>query len=77
MLIMELPDGTTCDYVLDDSDTALRLVSRYASYDLRTALTELGWRIRDITTDRERERVTSQSCLPECTSLADAGPSAA
>jgi hypothetical protein len=54
MVIMELPDGTAVEYALDDSDPALRLVSRYASFDLRTALTELGWRIRDITTDRER-----------------------
>jgi hypothetical protein len=65
MVIMELPDGTTCEYALDDSDHALRLASRYASFDLRTVLTEWGWRIRAITTDRERERVTSQSFLPQ------------
>jgi hypothetical protein len=65
MVIMELPDGTTCEYALDDSDPALRLVSRCASFDLMTALTELGWRIRDVTTDRERARVTAQSFLPE------------
>jgi hypothetical protein len=65
MVIMELPDGTTCEYALDDSDPALRLVSRCASFDLMTALTEMGWRIRDITTDRERDRVTAQSFRPE------------
>jgi hypothetical protein len=56
MVIMELPDGSTRDYTLDDSDRALRLVSPYASYDLITALND-GWRIRDVTTDRERELV--------------------
>jgi hypothetical protein len=65
MVIMDLPDGTTCEYALDDSDPALRLVSRCASFDLMTALTESGWRIRDITTDRERERVASQRFRPE------------
>jgi hypothetical protein len=67
MVIMELPDGTTCEYALNDSDSdpALRLVSRCASFDLVTALTEMGWRIRDVTTHRERERVTAQSFLPE------------
>ena len=64
MVVIDLPDGSTSEYALDDSDRALRLVSRYASFDLMTALTELGWRIREITTDRER-KVASQHFLPE------------
>jgi len=58
MVVMQLPDGSTGEYTLDDSDHALRLVSRYASFDLITALNESGWRILDVTTDRERERMT-------------------
>ena len=58
MVVMQLPDGSTGEYALDDSDRVLRLVSRYASFDLMTALNELGWRILDVTTDRERERIT-------------------
>ena len=59
MVIMQLPDGTTAEYLLDDTDHELRLVSvsRSVSYDLITALREAGWRIRDITTDLERERL--------------------
>ena len=58
MVVMQLPDGSTGEYALDDSDRVLRLVSRYASFDLMTALNELGWRILDVTTDRERDRIT-------------------
>jgi hypothetical protein len=59
MVVVQLPTGSTAEYELDDSDGGLRLVSRYASFDLMTALNEMGWRILDITTDRERERVAS------------------
>jgi hypothetical protein len=65
MVVMQLPDGTTGQFTLDDTDNGLRLVRRYVSFDLMTALNELGWRIRDITTDRERERVATVSFLPE------------
>jgi hypothetical protein len=58
MVVVQLPDGSTGEYALDDSDRALRLVTRCASFDLMTALTELGWRILDVTTDRDRERMT-------------------
>jgi len=61
MVIVQLPAGSTAEYELDDSDGGLRLVSRYASFDLMTALNESGWRIVDATTDRERERMTA--CL--------------
>ena len=59
MVVMQLPDGTTAEYLLDDTDHELRLVSasRGVSYDLITVLTEAGWRIRDITTGLECERL--------------------
>lgn len=70
MVVVQLPDGSTGEYALDDSDRALRLVTRCASFDLMTALTELGWRILDVTTDRDRERMTvlalSRRLLPPC-----------
>jgi hypothetical protein len=59
MVVMQLPDGSTAEYALDESDRALRLVSNCASFDLMTALTELGWRIRDATTDRERQQLAA------------------
>jgi hypothetical protein len=64
MVVMELPDGSTGEYALDDSDRALRLVSHYASFDLMTALSG-GWRIRDVTTERERELVVATHTLFE------------
>jgi hypothetical protein len=53
MVVMQLPDGTAHDFLLDDTHHALRLVSHCASYDLLTVLTDSGWRILDVTTDRE------------------------
>jgi len=59
MVVMQLPDGSTAEFLLDDTDHELRLVSasRYVSYDLVTVLTEADWRIRDITTELECERL--------------------
>jgi hypothetical protein len=59
MVVMQLPDGSTAEFLLDDTDHELRVVSgsRCVSYDLVTVLTEAGWRIRDITTDLECERL--------------------
>jgi hypothetical protein len=59
MVVMQLPDGSTAEYALNESDRALRLVSSCASFDLMTALTEWGWRIRDATTDRERQQLAA------------------
>ena len=57
MVVMQLPNGTTGEYLLDDTDHRLRLVSRCVSYDLLAVLHDAGWRIWDITTDLERERL--------------------
>jgi hypothetical protein len=59
MVVMQLPDGTTAEFRLDAADDELRLVSasRCVSYDLIAVLTEAGWRIRDITTNLECERL--------------------
>jgi len=59
MVIMQLPDGSSAEFLLDDDDDELRLVSpsRYVSYDLVTVLTEANWRVRDITTRQECERL--------------------
>jgi hypothetical protein len=57
MVVMQLPNGTVCQFLLEeDTHHGLRLVTRCASYNLLTAVNELGWRILDITTILERWR---------------------
>jgi hypothetical protein len=57
MVVMKLPDGTTCEYLLQKTEDGLRLVRPYASYDLLTAVREAGWRIQEVKTDLERKRL--------------------
>jgi hypothetical protein len=57
MVIMQLPNGIVSQFLLEeDTHHELRLVTRCASYNLLTAVNELGWRILDITTILERRR---------------------
>jgi hypothetical protein len=56
MVVMQLPNGTVCQFLLENTHHELRLVTRCASYNLLTAVNELGWRILDITTILERRR---------------------
>jgi hypothetical protein len=57
MVVMQLPNGTLGQFLLEeDTHHGLRLVARCASYNLLTAVNELGWRILDITTILERRR---------------------
>jgi hypothetical protein len=57
MLVMRLPDGTTCDYRLRSTKVGLRLERSYASYDLVTMVRNAGWTIQEVKTDIARRRL--------------------
>jgi hypothetical protein len=57
MLLMELPDGTTCEYRLRAAKHGLRLERSYASYDLLTMVRDAGWVIRDVKTKIAHRRL--------------------
>jgi hypothetical protein len=57
MVVMRLPNGTTCECLLRNGKDGLRLVRRYASYDLLALVREAGWRIEAVETDLERKRL--------------------
>jgi hypothetical protein len=48
MVLMRMPDGTTCEYWLQPSKWGLRLTRSCVSYDLATMLRNAGWRIQEI-----------------------------
>ena len=48
MVVMRLPDGTTCEYRLQQTNNGLRLVRSCASYDLLTLVRDAGWRIETV-----------------------------
>ena len=60
MVIMQLPNGTTCECALRLTKYGLRLVRLYASYDLLVAVNEMGWRIKDVKTELARKRLKRQ-----------------
>ena len=55
MVVMRLPDGTTCEYLLRKSKDGLRLVRPCASYDLLTLVRDAGWSIQEVKTNLERK----------------------
>ena len=57
MVVMQLPDGSTCEYQLRATKWGLRLVRSCVSYDLLTLVREAGWTIRDVKTDIARRRL--------------------
>ena len=57
MVVMRLPNGTTCECLLRKTKYGLRLVRPCASYDLLALVREAGWRIEVVETDLERKRL--------------------
>ena len=57
MVVIELPDGTTCEYGLRPSERGLRLVQSCTSYDLLVMLREAGWRIQAVKGETDRLRL--------------------
>ena len=57
MVVMQLPDGSTCEYGLRATKWGLRLVRSCVSYDLLTLVRDAGWTIRDVKTDIARRRL--------------------
>ena len=57
MVVMRLPDGTTCECLLRNTKYGLRLVRPCASYDLLTLVREAGWRIQAVKTSLDRKRL--------------------
>jgi len=55
MVVMRLPDGTTCEYRLLQTKSGLRLLRPCASYDLLTLVRDAGWRIETAKTHLERK----------------------
>jgi hypothetical protein len=54
MVVVELPDGARCQYRLIATRMGLRLVRRFASYDLMAMVRDAGWRIHALTSRRDR-----------------------
>jgi hypothetical protein len=61
MVLVLLPDGTTCECRLQQTEHGLRLVRACASYDLHTMLQEAGWRILEVKTAAEIDCLTEHS----------------
>jgi hypothetical protein len=57
MLVMQLPDGTKCEYRLRSVDRSLRLLGACASYDLVTMVRDSGWIIHEVKSDIARKRL--------------------
>lgn len=57
MVVMQMPDDTTREYDVRASETGLRLVRAYASYDLLAMLRDAGWRIHAVTAETDRMRL--------------------
>jgi len=57
MIVMELPDGTTCEYRLRATKRGLRLERSCASYDLLTMVRDAGWAIREVKTEMAHSRL--------------------
>jgi hypothetical protein len=57
MLLMQLPDGTTCECQLRSTKWGLRLVRRCASFDLLAMVRDGGWVIREVKTDAARRHL--------------------
>jgi hypothetical protein len=57
VVVMQLPDGSTCEYRLRTTKWGLRLVRSCASYDLVTLVRDAGWTIREVKTDIARRRL--------------------
>ena len=57
MLVMQVPDGTTCEYRLRAAKRGLRLERSCASYDLLTLVRDAGWVIRDVKTTIAHRRL--------------------
>jgi hypothetical protein len=57
VVVMRLPNGTTCECLLRNTKYGLRLVRPCASYDLLALVREGGWRVEAVETDLERKRL--------------------
>jgi len=60
MVVMQMPDGTTRQYALRASESGLRLVRAFASYDLLAMLRDARWRIHAVTDEADRMRLVRQ-----------------
>jgi hypothetical protein len=69
MVVMQMPDGTTRRYDLRASESGLRLVRPYASYDLLAMLRDAGWRIHAVTCEADLFQLIrafgAESLLPD------------
>jgi hypothetical protein len=57
VVVMQLPDGSTCEYRLRATKWGLRLVRSCASYDLLTLVRDAGWTIREVKTEIARRHL--------------------
>jgi hypothetical protein len=57
MVVMQTPDGSTCEYRLRPSKSGLRLARSCVSYDLISFVRDAGWRIKHVKTAIARKRL--------------------